>query len=393
MRRLSIVLFLSAAAWTQTPTQTPTQTNDVCKPCIQAHEEFLASDALGGRGSATDDEQKAAEYIAAQLKQYGVKPGVPPDVPADAGFSVTAGAGSYLKSAVKPNAVQGVQSDAKSLERGVTFIQTVVAPLDLSRLPLDRMPPAFARRLKLVVHEGKLTTRNVIGILPGSDPKLKDEVVLLSAHLDHLGTAPEEAVKGDAIFNGADDDASGCTAVLELARALASGPPLQRTVIFAFFGSEELGGFGDRYFLQHPPVALDSIVANLEFEMIGRPDAAVPPHTLWLTGWELSDLGPELAQHGARLVADPHPKENFFRRSDNYALARKGIVAQTVSSFGLHADYHQPSDDLAHLDLAHMADAIGSMIEPVRWLANSSFKPQWKTGGQPQPASPQPPAH
>jgi len=347
MRLLSIVLLLAAAALAQS--------RAVCKPCIQAHEEFLASDALAGRGSATDDEQLAAEYIAAQLRQYGVQPGVK-----------SAGADGY--------------------------IQTVVTELDLSKLPLDKMPPAFARRLKAVVHEGKLTTRNVLGILPGRDPRLKKEVVLLSAHLDHLGRAPEEAVAGDAIFNGADDDASGCAAVLELARALASGRRPRRTVIFAFFGSEELGGFGNRYFLEHPPAPLDSIVANLEFEMIGRPDAAVPPHTLWLTGWERSTLGPMLAKHGARLVGDPHPKENFFRRSDNYALARKGIVAQTVSSFGVHADYHQPSDDLAHLDLAHMADAIGSMIRPVRWLANSSFKPQWKPGGQPPGTSARPPA-
>ena len=234
------------------------------------------------------------------------------------------------------------------------------------------------------VHDGELTTRNVIGILPGSDPQLKHEVVLLSAHLDHIGTMQEEAVKGDAIFNGADDDASGVAAVLELARALSRGRRSRRTVVFAFFGAEELGGFGDRYFLEHPPVALEAIVANLEFEMIGRPDPAVEPHTLWLTGWERSDLGPELARHGAHLVGDPHTKENFFRRSDNYALARKGIVAQTVSSFGLHTDYHKPSDDLAHLDLAHMADAIGSLIRPVRWLANSRFKPQWTAGGKPQ---------
>jgi hypothetical protein len=353
MRLLSILLLLAVSAMAQT--------RAACKPCIQAHEEFLASDALRGRGSATDDEQIAAEYIAAQLRQYGVQPGV--------------------KSATDS---KGGGSEG--------YIQTVVMPLDLSKLPLDRMPPAFARRLKAVVHEGKLTTRNVIGILPGRDPRRRKEVVLLSAHLDHLGRAPEEAVEGDAIFNGADDDASGCAAVLELARALASGRRPRRTVVFAFFGSEELGGFGDGYFLQHPPVPLDSIVANLEFEMIGRPDAAVPPHTLWLTGWERSTLGPELAKHGARLVGDPHPKEGFFRRSDNYALARKGIVAQTVSSFGLHADYHQPSDDLAHLDLAHMADAIGSMIRPVRWLANSSFKPRWNPGGRPPEASARPAA-
>ena len=117
--------------------------------------------------------------------------------------------------------------------------------------------------------------------------------------------------------------------------------------------------------------------------MIGRPDAAVAPHTLWLTGYERSNLGAELAAHGARLVADPHPEQNFFRRSDNYVLARKGIIAHTVSSYGLHSDYHQPSDDLAHVDFAHMTEAIESMVEPVRWLVNSDFKPQWNKNGKP----------
>jgi len=130
-------------------------------------------------------------------------------------------------------------------------------------------------------------------------------------------------------------------------------------------------------------VPLKSIVANLEFEMIGRTDTSIKPDELWLTGFDRSDLGPELARHGAKLVADPHPKEDFFRRSDNYALARKGIVAHTVSSFGLHTDYHKPSDDITHIDFNHMEQAIKSMIEPVKWLANADFKPAWVAGKKP----------
>ena len=95
-------------------------------------------------------------------------------------------------------------------------------------------------------------------------------------------------------------------------------------------------------------------MANLEFEMIGRPDPAVAPHTLWLTGYERSNLGAELAGHGARLVADPHPEQNFFRRSDNYVLAMKGIIAHTVSSYGLHSDYHRPSDTADKINVAGM---------------------------------------
>ena len=107
------------------------------------------------------------------------------------------------------------------------------------------------------------------------------------------------------------------------------------------------------------------------------------PDELWLTGFERSNLGPELARHGAKLVADPHPAQQFFQRSDNYALALRGVVAQTVSSFGLHKDYHRPSDDLAHIDFKHLEQATESMTLPVQWLANSNFKPQWLEGKKP----------
>jgi Zn-dependent M28 family amino/carboxypeptidase len=190
-------------------------------------------------------------------------------------------------------------------------------------------------------------------------------------------------VNGDAIFNGADDDASGTTAVLELARALSKGQRPKRSILFVLFGSEELGGYGNRYFLEHPPVALTAIVTNLEFEMIGRPDPLLPNRTLWLTGYERSNLGPELAKHGAAISADPHPEQNFFFRSDNIALAKRGIVAQTVSSFGLHKDYHQPSDEIGTIDFAFLTHSIDSMVEPVRWLANSGFRPAWVAGGKP----------
>ena len=82
-------------------------------------------------------------------------------------------------------------------------------------------------------------------------------------------------------------------------------------------------------------------------------------------------------------MADPHPEQSFFTRSDNIRFARRGVIAHTVSSFGLHKDYHQPSDELSTIDFAHMTDAIRSMIEPVRWLANSSFRPEWKPGMKP----------
>lgn len=233
-------------------------------------------------------------------------------------------------------------------------------------------PVSFLAEIKTVHKQ----SRNVIAMLPGKT----NEVLMISAHYDHIGTKPGQS---DPIYNGADDDASGTVAVLELARALAKGPQPRRTIYFALFGAEEPGSIGGGYFEQHPVVPLNTIVAQIEFEMIGRPDPKVEPGTLWMTGFDRSDLGPELAKRGAALVADPHPEQGFFERSDNYPLAKRGVIAHSISSFGLHAQYHQPDDDIAHIDFAHLTAAIGSMIAPVRWLADSDFKPMWEPGKQP----------
>jgi Zn-dependent M28 family amino/carboxypeptidase len=117
--------------------------------------------------------------------------------------------------------------------------------------------------------------------------------------------------------------------------------------------------------------------------MLGRPDEKVPGGKLWLTGYERSTLGPELARQGAALVADPHPEQNFFRRSDNYPLALRGVIAHTVSSFGLHTDYHRPSDDISKIDFPFMTRSLNSLVKPVRWLANSTFRPAWLPGQAP----------
>jgi hypothetical protein len=250
-----------------------------------------------------------------------------------------------------------------------------------------RLSSATGTTATLEVERKPGRTWNAIGQLKGSDPTLSAEVILLTAHLDHIGVGGRGP---DVICNGADDDASGSTAVLELAEALSKGPRPKRTVMFAWFGSEETGGAGASAFLANPPVPLDRIVANLEFEMIANRDAAVPPHTLWLTGYERSNLGPELAKQGARIVADPHPSQQFFQRSDNIQLACKGVIAQTVSSFDPAASrtYHQAGDEVSTVDFAHMTDAIQSMFAPVSWLANSTFKPEWLPGKKPGPGPP-----
>lgn len=274
-----------------------------------------------------------------------------------------------------PPELGGLTPDEISSAKPALVGLTPEAAGRIARLPQGTVVRLDAKTGPLV--EGK--TWNALGILRGSDPTLG--AILLSAHIDHLGMG--KPVKGDAIYNGADDDASGVTAVLELAESLAAHKTPKRTVLFAFFGSEELGGYGATYFRERPPLPLDNIAADLEFEMIGRPDPAISRSDLWLTGYQRSNLGSELAKHGARLVPDPHPAENFFMRSDNYTLALRGVVAHTVSSYGLHHDYHQPSDDLSQIDFTHMTKSIQSMSKPIEWLANSNFKPAWKPGLQP----------
>jgi hypothetical protein len=220
------------------------------------------------------------------------------------------------------------------------------------------------------------TTYNVLGVIPGTAADADRHAILLSAHYDHVG------VRGGLIYRGANDDASGTAAVLELARTLAREKPSKRTVQFALFGCEEQGGHGAKYFLAHPPLPLGDIAANLEFEMIGLPDPQ-RPKTLMLTGWERSNLGPTLKAQGADIGPDLYPEQNFFQRSDNYQLALKGVVAQTISAWPTPPTYHQATDDLAHIDLAFMTQVIQSMVKPVQWLLNSDFRPEWNPGQKP----------
>jgi hypothetical protein len=333
---LAAGLLTAACALNPAPRPNSASPSVITEQTIRAHMEFLAGDALNGRGSGTRDEWIAASYLGAEMRAYGLEP--------------IGDASGFVQQIEFERVRSSKETGTKTAEKGLTW--------------------------------------NAVGRLPGDDPDAAKEVILLSAHLDHLGVRPPRAPPSagaivDTIFNGADDDASGVVAVLELARALAAGPRPKRTILFAFFGSEETGGHGSRYFADHPVVPLTQFVANLQFEMIGRPDPAVAPHTLWLTGYERSTLGPALAKAGARLVQDPHPEQRFFTRSDNYQFARRGVVAHTVSSFGLHKDYHRASDEIRSIDFPHMTDAIRSLVEPIRWLANSGFKPDWLPGMKP----------
>jgi len=230
--------------------------------------------------------------------------------------------------------------------------------------------------------ERRLPGANVIGYIEGSDPSLRNEYVLMTAHYDHIGVT--KAVNGDSINNGADDDAAGTIAVLQVARLLAKGAVKpRRTIVFAAMTGEEVGLLGTRWFIDHPVRPLSQLVANLEVEMIGRPDSlAGGAGKAWLTGYERSTLGDQLRDGGIPIVPDRRPSQRFFERSDNIAFARMGIPAHTLSTFNLHADYHTVRDEAQYADPAHMSRVIEAAAQAMMILANGP-KPTWHPNGQP----------
>lgn len=197
---------------------------------------------------------------------------------------------------------------------------------------------------------------NVVGMIPG---RRRDQIVVFSAHYDHIGI--QRAVKGDSIANGANDDASGTTAVIELARYFkASGTP-ERTLVFVTFTAEEAGGFGSQYFSRQ--LDPNRIVAMFNIEMIGKPAASGRNHA-WITGFERSSLGKILqdAVRGTHYVfePDPYPKEDLFYRSDNATLARLGVPAHSISTtpIDVDQDYHRVTDEVRTLDLDQLTNTI-----------------------------------
>ncbi len=247
-----------------------------------------------------------------------------------------------------------------------------------------RLQPGGKFQLELPQQTGgKAAVRNVIGVLPGSDPELKNEAIVISAHLDHVG---QKSGTGDTVFNGADDNATGVTGVLTLADAYAAmQTPPKRTVIFITFWGEEKGLLGSRYYCNNPTWPLDKIVANINIEMIGRPEAG-GNEKCWATGWNYSTLG-ELMGKGAESVGIlifEHPQfsgDMLYRASDNAPFVDKGVIGHSFSAGSLHGDYHQVTDEWEKLELRHMTRVIQGLFAGSLPIANGEVTPK-KTGGR-----------
>ncbi|RNC85977.1 MAG: M20/M25/M40 family metallo-hydrolase [Balneola sp.] len=214
---------------------------------------------------------------------------------------------------------------------------------------------------------------NVTGVIEG---KRKDEFVLFSAHYDHIGVRP--AVQGDSIANGANDNASGVTAVIELAKHFKSLGKPERTLIFTTFTAEEMGGFGSRYFSEQ--LDPDQIVAMFNIEMIGKP-AVSGPNTAWITGYDRSDFGELLSKSTEgtdyEFYPDPYPQQNLFFRSDNATLARLGVPAHTISTtpIDVDKDYHAVTDEYETINVSHLTNTIKAIAKAARGIVSGEDTP------------------
>ncbi len=292
--------------------------DDVTAPELRRVVSFLADDKLGGRGTPSKGLDDAADFIAAEFKKSGLEP------KGDDGF---------------------FQTTEYKGRNGVS---------------------------------GKV--RNVVGLLKGSDPKLAEEVVMVTAHYDHLGTRAQG--EGDRIFNGANDDASGTAGVVALARALGKARP-KRSVLFVTFWGEERGLLGSKYYGEHPVVPLAKTVADVNLEQIGRTDDSEAPrvNAVSVTGYDFSEtvaaleaagkvLGTGVQRHAQ--YSDP-----FFMRSDNAAMAAAGVPAHTICVAFEYPDYHGLADTADKLDYDNMTKVVKLAGLGILTIADAPQAPKW----------------
>ncbi|MFT5143550.1 MAG: hypothetical protein ACI80V_001175 [Rhodothermales bacterium] len=384
----------------------------------------LASDDMRGRGAFTEDADRAAAFIASEFADIGLEtlknneaylqqfevysvatgdlgvllngvavPNAAASLSANVSWSMGAGPEPTMVG-VGSNLIEVLQSmrrsgdaflvvhpsHAEAFGRASNFLARPSRSLELSGgsslvmvLSDARIVTDYAVTGSAVVSELGLT--NVVGILPG---KRTDETVLFSAHYDHIGIRPGTAADADSIANGANDDASGTAAVIELARYFKAMPKQERSIVFAAFTAEESGGYGSRYFSSQ--MNPDQIVAMFNIEMIGK-GAAAGPNTAWITGFDRSDFGSILqaAVQGTEFsfYADPYPSQNLFYRSDNATLARLGVPAHSLSTtpIDVDEDYHKVSDEVATLDIPHMTATIRAIAAGATTIVSGQATP------------------
>jgi Zn-dependent M28 family amino/carboxypeptidase len=318
---LAVIGVVSAQVATDKVTPARRQVMDsISAKSMEGHLSFLSSDLLEGRATPSRGLDLAAEYIAAQFRRAGLTPGVN---------------GSYFQ-----ETTMKVRRDSEETAK----------------------------------------VRNVLAVLPGTDPVLKDTYVLVTAHYDHVGMKPSG--EGDLIFNGANDDGSGTVSVIELASAMAKYRP-KRSVVFMTFYGEERGLVGSRYYAANPVFPLAKTIAMVNLEHMGRTDDSEGARVgaISMTGQDFSDVGAIFKSLGDQIGVgvEKHPRnsDSFFSRSDNQALADAGIPSHTICTTFIFPDYHAVGDHWDKVDYQNMAKVDRLVALGIMELADSATEPKW----------------
>ncbi|MFN4313071.1 MAG: M28 family peptidase [Chitinophagaceae bacterium] len=377
-------------------------------------ENVLASDEMRGRKTFSPEIEKAADFIAAEFKKAGLQPWK-----AGAGyrqeFAMSSAKQTSLSAKIDGREIPGTQVvvitfreklvvtpmsgyEKAEIKAGQSIFQEAMNYTRSGKNMLVLVDTSFARnfsrlsRLKSGAFETngtvifllgtafpetytfeaehtitKQSLSNVVGILPGKSRK--DEYVIFSAHYDHIGVG--KPVNGDSIYNGANDDAAGTTAVILLARYFKALNNNERTIVFAAFTAEEVGGFGASFFSQQYDPA--KVMAMFNIEMIGT-ESKWGRNSAYITGYDKTDMGTilqkNLAGTGFTFHPDPYPEQQLFYRSDNATLARLGVPAHTISTAKMDQEphYHKPSDHPETLDMDNMAKIIESIALSSRGI-------------------------
>lgn len=417
---LAAILFLSSCALQRSE---PTVHQDEITRIIQT----LSADEMQGRATFTPGIDRAASFIESEFKKIGLQP-LTGENDFRQEFSVTRISPALATVTIDGKNIDGANVIAIS-EREVLEMSNISGPTILkiaageqfaqkyraalaSKTPVlvlvDESHAAMFKRLQDNSKRGRIVQKsgdspgavfilgsteanaftvkannrveslslfNVAGMLPGKSKE--KELVLFSAHYDHLGVT--QSVEGDSIANGADDDASGTTAVIALAKYYKQLKNNERTLIFAAFTAEEIGGFGAKHFSSK--LNPDDVVAMFNIEMIGK-ESKFGKNAAFITGYERSDFGEILQKNLAgtdfKFHPDPYPSQNLFYRSDNATLAALGVPAHTISTDQIDTDkfYHTVNDEFETLDSTNIWATIKAIALSARSIVAGTDTPK-----------------
>ncbi len=386
-------------------------------------EKYLSSDALAGRKTFSKEIDKAADFIANEFKQSGlmtlnnsnsylqkftrfsasfVSVSATMDgmsvasnkivpISAEASINVNENSGYEIGNINKGDDIRKSIGKYMSANKNfIVFVDTSFAPI-FSRLSQIRSSITETQKTVLFVLSSTIPTQftieakhkielrplaNVVAVIPGK--KLANEYVIFSGHYDHLGIINSKANSGDSIFNGANDDAAGTTAMIMLSKYFKKLNNNERTLVFVAFTAEEVGGFGSQYFSkQFDPLA---VKAMFNLEMIGT-ESKWGKNSAYITGYEKTDMGEILQKNLAgsvfKFYPDPYTDQNLFYRSDNATLARLGVPAHTISTSKMDSEpnYHKASDEFSTLDMDNMNEIIKAIALSSRTIISGEDTP------------------